>query len=218
MRGHFLTFEGGEGSGKSTQIKRLSSALNQLGFETLLTREPGGSELGERIRALLLDPSAKLDPVTQLFLFNAARHDHVVSLIEPALQKGIWVLCDRFADSSRAYQGAAGHVAQETIENFEKQAVGSTRPDLTFILDIAPQIGLARANKRRGKDDAADAFEAADLMFHEKVRAGFLAIAASEPQRCVVLDASQSEAAMHEAIVETCKSRLVAMTKGQSIG
>jgi dTMP kinase len=218
MKGHFLTFEGGEGSGKSTQIKRLSSALNALGFQTLLTREPGGSELGERIRALLLDPSAKLDPVTQLFLFNAARRDHVVSLIEPALQKGIWVLCDRFADSSRAYQGAAGHIAQETIESFEREAVGSTRPDLTFILDIAPKIGLARANKRRGKDDAADAFEAADLMFHEKVRAGFLAIARAEPKRCVVLDASQSEEGLHGAVLEACKSRLTAMKQAKTGG
>jgi dTMP kinase len=218
MRGYFLTFEGGEGSGKSTQIKLLSSALNQLGFETLLTREPGGSALGERIRALLLDPSAKLDPVTQLFLFNAARRDHVVSLIEPALQKGVWVLSDRFADSSRAYQGADGHIAQNTIENFEKQAIGSTRPDLTFILDIAPKIGLARAHKRRGKDDAADAFEAADLTFHEKVREGFLAIAKAEPKRCIVLDASQSKVALHEAVLNACKNQFASMKKGQKGG
>jgi dTMP kinase len=218
MRGHFLTFEGGEGGGKSTQIKRLAKALNELGYQTHLTREPGGSPLGERIRAVLLDPSAKLDPVTQLFLFNAARRDHVVSVIEPALQKGIWVLCDRFADSSRAYQGAAGHIAAQTIEAFEKEAVGSTRPDLTFILDIAPKTGLARANKRRANQDAADAFEAADLTFHEKVRAGFLAIAAAEPKRCLVIDASQSEEALTDEILTACYERLAGMKKGQSVG
>jgi dTMP kinase len=214
MSGCFITFEGGEGSGKSTQIKLLAKALNDEGINTLLTREPGGSPMGERIRSLLLDPAAKLDPVTQLFLFNAARRDHVVSIIEPSLALGTWVLCDRFADSSRAYQGAAGHIPVKTILEFETQAIGSTRPNLTIILDIAPQIGLERAQKRRSVGASADAFEASDLSFHEKVRAGFLAIAREEPKRCVVFDAGQTESALHAAIMEACKVRLITTNKG----
>ena len=216
MRGRFITFEGGEGSGKSTQVKLLSQALNKHGIKTVLTREPGGSAMGERIRALLLDPMAKLDPVTQLFLFNAARHDHVVELIEPELAAGTWVLCDRFFDSSRAYQGAAGKIPLEIIAQFEKQAVGSTRPDLTFILDIAPQIGLERARKRLSAGASADAFEASSIIFHEKVRAGFLTIASNEPERCVVINAAKSVDALHSAIVEQCHSRFNLMNKGHA--
>jgi dTMP kinase len=216
MRGRFITFEGGEGSGKSTQITLLSQSLRDQGIEAILTREPGGSTMGERIRTLLLDPTAKLDPITQLFLFNAARRDHVVELIEPTLKTGKWVLCDRFADSSRAYQGAAGQIPLEIIAQFEMQAVGSTRPDLTFILDIAPEVGLERARKRLLAGASADAFEAASLAFHEKVRAGFLAIARSEQDRCVVMNAAQPMESLHNAIVEQCNSRLKSLNRGHS--
>ncbi len=211
MKGRFITFEGGEGSGKSTQIRRLASVLEAQGKIVRQTREPGGSPMGERIRALLLDPAARLDATTQLFLFCAARHDHVVELIVPALQQGVWVLCDRFADSSRAYQGAAGDLPPELVRILETAAIGQTVPDLTFILDIQPENGLARANRRRGKTDKADAFEAADLAFHERVRQGYLAIARKEPQRCAVINADQSEEDVASAILAACIKRFASL-------
>ncbi len=214
MRGRFITFEGGEGSGKSTQIRRLAAVLEQRGLIVRQTREPGGSPMGERIRGLLLDPAAKLDAMTQIFLFCAARHDHVVELIEPALQRGEWVLCDRFADSSRAYQGAAGEIPADLVHVLETAAIGNTKPNLTLILDIAPVKGLARANRRRGADDKADAFEAADLAFHERVRQGYLALARTEPDRCVVIDADQSEAEVAAAIIRHLERRLRSHQKG----
>jgi dTMP kinase len=207
MRGRFITFEGGEGSGKSTQIRRLAARLEAQGRIVRQTREPGGSPMGERIRGLLLDPAARLDAMTQIFLFCAARHDHVAELIEPALIRGEWVLCDRFADSSRAYQGAAGEIPQDLVRIFENAAIAGTRPDLTIILDIAPGKGLARANRRRGKDDKADAFEAADLAFHERVRQGYLALAVAEPERCVVINADQTEDAIEAEIAGLCDQR-----------
>ncbi len=207
-RGRFITFEGGEGSGKSTQIRRLAATLGSDGIETVLTREPGGSEAGERIRALLLDPAARLDAMTQIFLFCAARHDHVVALIEPALERGTWVLCDRFLDSSRAYQGAAGAIDADLVRTLERAAVGATMPDLTIILDIDPREGLARANRRRAGATSADAFEAADIRFHERVRQGYLAIAAAEPERCAVIAANRSEEAVAADIADIVRSRL----------
>ncbi|MGL4634710.1 MAG: dTMP kinase [Beijerinckiaceae bacterium] len=209
MRGRFITFEGGEGSGKSTQMRHLETLLKARGIPVLVTREPGGSPTGEKIRNLLLDPAIRMDAITQLFLFSAARHDHVQQLIEPALKNGTWVICDRFADSSRAYQGAAGDVSAALVQSVEEAAVGTTRPDLTLVLDLAPQEGLARANKRRNATVDADAFEAADMSFHERVRAGFLAIAAKEPKRCAVVDASGSEATIAQAISALVEKRLM---------
>jgi dTMP kinase len=217
MRGRFITFEGGEGSGKSTQIRRLSARLEGQGRIVRQTREPGGSPMGERIRGLLLDPAARLDAMTQIFLFCAARHDHVVELIEPALARGEWVLCDRFADSSRAYQGAAGEIPEDLVRIFETAAIGKTKPDLTLILDIAPEKGLARANRRRGKTDKADAFEAADIAFHERVRQGYLAQSVAEPGRCVVINADQSEEAVAAEIALLCNLRYPSHEKGAAI-
>jgi dTMP kinase len=216
MRGRFITFEGGEGSGKSTQIRLLAKRLEAQGRIVRQTREPGGSPMGERIRGLLLDPAAKLDAMTQIFLFCAARHDHVVELIEPALVRGEWVLCDRFADSSRAYQGAAGEIPENLVRIFENAAIGMTKPDLTLILDIAPEKGLARANHRRGKANKADAFEAADIAFHERVRQGYLAQALAEPVRCVVINADQSEEAVAADITRLCESRYNSHQKSTS--
>jgi dTMP kinase len=204
MTGRFITFEGGEGSGKSSQISHLARALRAVGLTVLETREPGGSPMGERIRTLLLDPTSKMDAMSQAFLFCAARHDHVVELIAPALAREEWVLCDRFADSTRAYQGAAGELPPELVKTFENAAVGSTRPDLTFILDIKPEIGLLRAARRRNAHDDADAFEAADIGFHQRVRAGFLNVAKDEPARCVVIDADQNEKDIADAIYKSC--------------
>jgi dTMP kinase len=217
MRGRFITFEGGEGSGKSTQIRRLSARLEGQGRIVRQTREPGGSPMGERIRGLLLDPAARLDAMTQIFLFCAARHDHVVELIQPALARGEWVLCDRFADSSRAYQGAAGEIPEDLVRIFETAAIGKTKPDLTLILDIAPEKGLARANRRRGKTDKADAFEAADITFHERVRQGYLAQSVAEPGRCVVINADQSEEAVAAEIALLCNLRYPSHEKGAAI-
>jgi dTMP kinase len=218
MRGRFITFEGGEGSGKSTQIRRLAARLEGQGRIVRQTREPGGSPMGERIRGLLLDPAARLDAMTQIFLFCAARHDHVVELIEPALVRGEWVLCDRFADSSRAYQGAAGQIPENLVRIFEKAAIGETKPDLTLILDIAPEKGLARASQRRGKANKADAFEAADLAFHERVRQGYLAQAIAEPGRCVVINADQSEEAVSAEILRLCDQRYLLNEKNAANG
>jgi dTMP kinase len=208
QRGRLITFEGGEGSGKSTQIKHLSTFLRSFHREVVVTREPGGSLIGERIRSLLLDPEARLDGVTQLLLFGAARRDHVVRLIEPALSQGAWVLCDRFIDSTRAYQGAAGAVDAVLVRTVETAALGETRPDLTLILDIAPRDGLARARRRRGDAASADAYESAGLAFHERVRESFRAIAAAEPERCVLIDAGGSEAEVAAAVQTACRQRL----------
>ncbi len=207
-RGRFITFEGGEGSGKSTQMRHLATMLEKQGMTVRITREPGGSPMGERIRGLLLDPEIRMDVITQLFLFSAARHDHVQQLIEPALKAGTWVICDRFADSSRAYQGAAGEVAMALVQTVEQAAVGATRPDLTIVLDIAPKDGLARANRRR-TEIAADAFEAADMVFHERVREAFLTIARQEPMRCAVIDAAGDEKSIARTIAEVVKLRLI---------
>jgi dTMP kinase len=216
-RGRFITFEGGEGSGKSTQIKALAAELRAAKLEVVETREPGGSPMGERIRALLLDPEARFDPIAQLLLFSAARRDHVHNLIAPALARGVWVLCDRFADSSRAYQGAAGDVSAAFLRSVEEAAVGATRPDLTVILDIPPDIALPRAHARRGRTADADAFESADLAFHNRVRQGFLDIARQEPERCVVIDANQSVAFVATDVLAAVRQRLnilEAMTRG----
>jgi dTMP kinase len=207
-QGRFITFEGGEGGGKSTQLKALARMLRETGYDVIETREPGGSPMGERIRDMLLDPQARLDPVAQLLLFSAARRDHVQTLIAPALARGTWVLCDRFADSSRAYQGAAGSVDMKLLRTIERAAVSETQPDLTIILDIAPEIALPRAHARRGKTTQADAFESADLAFHQRVRQAFLAIASEEPKRCVVIDANATVEVVASHVAAAVRARL----------
>jgi dTMP kinase len=207
-RGRFITFEGGEGSGKSTQVRLLAERLRQAGYDVVATREPGGSVMGERIRGLLLDPDADLDPVTQALLFSAARRDHVVRLIEPALERGAIVLCDRFADSTRAYQQAAGAVDSAFVEAITAAAIGATSPDLTLILDIDPREGLSRARARRGGAAKADAFEASDLGFHARVREGYLSIAQSEPNRCGVIGAGRAPTIVAQDIATVVASRL----------
>ncbi len=187
-RGHFITFEGGEGAGKSTQIKLLAATLAQRAISCRLTREPGGTPGAEAVRRLLLEERQPFDPLAEAMLFAAARADHVRNVIAPTLARGEWVLCDRFIDSTRAYQGAGRTITPAVIETLEKLAVGDTLPELTIILDLDPRIGLARANARRGLP-AADRFEGETLAFHERIRAAFQAIAAQEPQRCFLVDA-----------------------------
>ena len=193
-RGRFITFEGGEGAGKSTQVHLLQERLAKLGIATLLTREPGGSPRAESIRKLLLSGAVKpYGQGAEAMMFSAARIDHLDKTIRPALTAGTWVICDRFADSTRAYQGALGKPGEldlALIDALENVAVGRTRPDLTIILDIAPEEGLRRAGERAGAGAATDRFEQEALAFHVAVRRRFLDIAAREPQRCAVIDAA----------------------------
>lgn len=189
--GFFITLEGGEGAGKSTQIQSLAHALRAAGHDVVVTREPGGSPGAEAIRSLILTGRHGFSALTEALLFSAARVDHLEKTIRPALARGAIVLCDRFADSTRAYQGASGGADHAILDALETIAVGHTKPDLTLILDLPAEDGLRRAALRRGKDQA-DRFESEALGFHEKLRKGFLTIAQEEPQRCVVIDASRS--------------------------
>jgi dTMP kinase len=192
-KGRFITFEGGEGVGKSTQLSRLAEHLRARGLEVVTTREPGGTPKAEALRNVLLSGRiAPLGPLAEAALFAAARLDHVEKLIRPALARGAFVLCDRFTDSTRAYQGARGGVDAQKLSLLEKAAVGDLRPDLTLILDLASGEGLARAEARRQMAGLrADRFEAEDEGFHEGLRRAFLDIAEQEPERCCVIDASQ---------------------------
>jgi dTMP kinase len=205
-RGKFITIEGGEGGGKSTQIKRLARALEAAGCTVVSTREPGGSPGGEEIRALLVQGAPeRWDPMTEVMLFAAARREHVVRTIEPALAAGRWVISDRFADSTLAYQGYGRGIDRAALESLRRLAVGALVPDLTLVLDLPVEIGLARARARAGQELR---FEAMDPAFHERLRQGFLAIAAAEPHRCTVIDADRSIDAVHEAIVAAVGRRL----------
>ena len=188
-KGRFITFEGGEGGGKSTQLRLLAQRLTGLGLEVVATREPGGSPGAEAIRDLLVRGEAdRWSAVTETLLMYAARRDHVERVIRPALARGAWVLCDRFADSTRAYQGAAGGADPGLIAALESYVLEDVSPDLTLILDLPPAAGLARAASRPGGETR---FESKGEAFHARLREGFLAIAAAEPERCRVIDASQ---------------------------
>jgi dTMP kinase len=189
-RGRFISFEGGEGAGKSTQIKRLAERLAAAKVRTLVTREPGGSPGAEVIRHLVLSGMGKLlGSDAETLLFAAARDDHVRTVIEPALSRGIWVLCDRFSDSTRVYQGILGKVPLALLSAMQRVTIGDLKPDLTIILDVPVEIGLQRAAARRGKD-TADRFEAEGANFHQELREAYQHIAAAEPQRCMLIDAA----------------------------
>ena len=208
MRGRFITFEGGEGTGKSTHAARLAERLKTFGVGVHLTREPGGSPGAEIMRYVILSGVAKpLGAEAEAMLFAAARDDHLKTVIRPALDRGVWVICDRFADSTRIYQGVAGDVDLRSIRAMERIVVGDTKPDLTFILDVPAKVGMQRATKRRG-DSGADRFENEALAFHEKLRDGFLVLAASEPKRCVVIDATVPKEDVAEQIWRIVSQRL----------
>ncbi|MED5324305.1 MAG: dTMP kinase [Pseudomonadota bacterium] len=185
MRGKFITFEGGEGGGKSTQAARMAGYLRGKGLEVLETREPGGTPESEALRDLLVqgDPD-RWSALSELLLITAARVEHVNRLIKPALTEGKWVICDRFADSTLAYQGIAGELGLELVEQLQKLAVGATAPDVTFLLDVRAEAGLQRAEKRGG----AARFEKKGAAFHQTLRDGFLALANENPQRIVLID------------------------------
>jgi dTMP kinase len=189
--GLFVTFEGGEGCGKTSLAESLRARLEALGHEVVRTREPGGSPLAERMRVLLLSGAfASSGAEAEAVCFALARSDHVSKVIGPALDRGAVVLCDRFFDSTRAYQGAAGKAVPGLLDALEAEAVGDRRPDLTFVLDCPVDVAHERARTRRGSA-GADRFEGEDRAFHEAVRAGFLAVARRDANRCRILDASR---------------------------
>ncbi|WP_243368618.1 dTMP kinase [Microvirga solisilvae] len=217
MAGRFVTFEGGEGAGKSTQIARLKERLEKLGHPVLVTREPGGSPLAEEIRSFILNGHAKpLGPFAEALMFAAARIDHLDKTIKPALKNGTTVLCDRFADSTRAYQGSSGSISSETIDELERVALAGTKPDLTFILDLPAEVGLSRAGERQArKGEAMDRFEDEGLSFHRALRQAYLAIAESDPQRCAVINADQAAEDVEMAIWAALQERLPELAEPQ---
>jgi dTMP kinase len=206
QRGRFISLEGGEGAGKSTQARRLAEQLAADGREVVLTREPGGSAGAEAIRALLVEGEAdRWSAVSETLLIYAARRDHIERLIEPALERGAWVICDRFLDSTRAYQGAAGGAPMALIEALERDVVGAVTPDLTLILDMPVEVGLARAAGRAGGEGR---FESKGHSFHTRLRTAFLEIAAREPDRCAVVAADGDLEAVAKRIWAVVTARL----------
>jgi dTMP kinase len=205
-RGRFITVEGGEGAGKSTQVELLVAALQRVGIAAIRTREPGGSENAEAIRRLLLEGAGdRWDSIGEALLLYAARRDHVQRLIEPALRDGQWVVCDRFADSTLAYQGYGRGLQLVELRTLHRFALGDFVPDLTLILDLPVAEGFARAARRAG---GADRFERLDRDFHERLRRGFHEIAAAEPERCALVDASGERDDVHRAVLAAVAGKL----------
>lgn len=208
-KGHFITLEGGEGAGKSTLARALSERLDAGGLTARTTREPGGSPKAEAIREMILTGQARdYGSFAEALLFSAARIDHIDSLIRPALTRGEWVICDRFIDSTRVYQGVLGKLDKAVLAELEAVTVSGLMPELTLILDLAPEIGLARAAKRRRPGEAIDRFEGETLAFHRNLRQAYLDIASAEPQRCAVLDATLPPEALAEAAWHILRERL----------
>jgi dTMP kinase len=229
--GKFITFEGGEGSGKSTQARILAERLRQRGLDVKVTREPGGSPFAERLRQMLLDPDVPPhSAMSEALLFYAARADHLETVIRPALTLGTWVVCDRFSDSTRVYQGHAGKLNPQIVQALDLLVVGKSRPDLTLIIDVPVETGLARAQLRlvqkqaqqQTKDIASssaprdvhplvtDRYEARDVEFHTRLRQGFLDIAIAEPARCTVIDGHHDSAVVAASVWAAVRTRLLA--------
>ena len=210
QKGRFITLEGVEGVGKSTNLEVIREFLEAKEIEFIVTREPGGTPLAEEIRELLLaNRDEKIHEISELLLVFAARSQHLEALIKPALERGVWVLCDRFTDATYAYQGGGRNLSKDTIAALETLAQGELRPDLTLILDLDPEIGLQRASKR----GALDRFEQEQVSFFHKVRATYLARAKAEPRRCRVIDASAPIAQVKHQLIELleeqfCSNRL----------
>jgi dTMP kinase len=205
--GRFITFEGGEGTGKSTQVARLVERLRARELEVLQTREPGGSDGAEEIRNLALNGDAgRWSAMTETLLMFAARSDHLERTIRPALDAGRWVVCDRFADSSRAYQGAGGGTPADFIERLDAAIVGITQPDLTLVFDLPVEVGLERAF---GRGLFETRFESKGLEFHERLRRGFRDIAATHPERCVIIDAEGDLEAVEARVWAAVEARLL---------
>lgn len=205
-QGRFITIEGGEGAGKSTQADLLIKCLERAGIAAQRTREPGGSAGAEAIRRLILEGAdERWDAVGEALLLHAARRDHIARLIKPALDRGAWVVCDRFADSTLAYQGYGRGLPIAELLRLQQFAIGDFAPDLTLILDLPAAEGLARAVRRSGR---ADRFERLDAAFHERLRDGFRRIATDNPQRCATIDASASVESVRRAVLAAVRQRL----------
>jgi dTMP kinase len=208
-RGHFITLEGGEGAGKSTLARALSERLDAAGLKARTTREPGGSPKAEAIREMILAGQARdYGPFAEALMFSAARIDHIDSLIRPALERGEWEICDRFIDSTRVYQGVLGQIDKALLAELEAVTISGLMPELTLILDLDPEIGLARAAKRRRPGEAVDRFEGETLAFHRNLRQAYRDIASAEPRRCAVLDATLPPEALAEAAWHILRARL----------
>lgn len=212
--GKFITFEGGEGAGKTTQIARLAERLNALDIPTITTREPGGAPGADSIRSLLVSGATdKWDPVSEVLLLYAARREHLKQTIRPALDKGAWVLCDRFADSTMAYQGYGHGISRAFIRTVHDEVVGESDPDLTLILDIPVDIGIGRAVSRNTSTRSGeDRFERMDKPFHERLRSGFLDIAAGAPERVRVIDADSTPDAITDTVWQTVTDKFDLIT------
>jgi dTMP kinase len=210
--GYLITFEGVEGSGKTTQIRRLKESLKKKGQRCTVTREPGGSSVGDQIRRILLSADTiELTSLGELFLYEANRAQHVVEIIEPALRKGMIVLCDRFCDATLAYQGYARHLDLKMVADLNRLASQGITPDLTLLLDCPVEIGLRRASQRINAKKPAlkeDRFERESLAFHQGVREGYLQIARSDPDRVRVIDASLAESEVHRIVCDIVELRL----------
>ena len=210
-QGKFITIEGIEGAGKGSNIEAIKGFLQKRGIECIITREPGGTPLAEDIRALLLQQRPQpMDGLCELLLMFAARAQHLAEVIEPALAAGRWVLCDRFTDATYAYQGGGRWLDKATIARLEEMVQGPRRPDLTVILDLPPETGIARARQR----SEPDRFEQEQLAFFKRVRQTYLDIAKQEPQRCLIIDAQQSLPAVQQTIINGLKERLPELWKG----
>lgn len=205
MKGLFITFEGIEGSGKTTQVRMLDEYLRGRGFQTVTTREPGGTEIGDQIRKILLSPdNTPMDPIAELMLYEAGRTQHILEVIAPALGVGKIVLCDRYFDATTAYQGAARMLPRDMIETLNRIAAGDAVPELTILVDLPVDEGLTRAHKRNRELNLTgneDRFENEKLAFHERVRQGYLDIASAEPHRVKIVDGTKSIEGMHADMV-----------------
>ncbi|QPC93124.1 dTMP kinase [Mesorhizobium sp. INR15] len=216
-RGFFITFEGGEGAGKSTQIERLAMKMRAKKYDVLVSREPGGSPGAEAVRHVLLSGAAEpFGPKMEALLFAAARSDHVEQVIRPAVERGTVVLCDRFMDSSRVYQGVTGNIDPAFMDALEQVAINGMVPDMTLIFDIDPIEGLRRATARRGAEDGPDRYEKETLAIHQRRRDAFLAIAAAEPERCIVIDASSDQDTVEHVVTAAVFAALEARAPAHS--
>ena len=209
MTGRFIVFEGGEGAGKSTQIRHLANTLTQAGVRVVLTREPGGSEGAESLRNLLVTGTAgRWSSLSEVLMMYAARNDHLEKTIRPALEAGAWVLCDRFSDSSRAYQGVAGGIDADFIEILDAKIVGYTQPDLVIVLDLNSEAGLKRAASRPVKQThTEDRLEMKGPEFHQKLRQAFLDRAQNNPDRYVIINADKDDVTIRAQIFDLCQAR-----------
>ena len=205
----FVTFEGTEGSGKTTQMRRLAAHLREAGRTVVETKEPGGTPLADRIRAILLDSANVIDPIAEVFLFAASRRQHTIEVIQPAVRRGEVVLCDRYADSTLAYQGFGRLIDLDRLRTLNHWATDSTTPDLTLVFDLEETAGLSRARERNASAvNDEGRFEAEDLRFHRRVREGFLSLAAGEPGRFAVIDANGSIEEVFDRTLAVVRSKL----------